>query len=654
MKGFALVVALLGSGGVLAADLPGSRDLDSLPRFPASTIVAYKESPSLERIYPQGSIRRISGRLRYEREILAQGRHAAVTYELPRTHSADQVFTSARESLLAQGAELLYWCQGRECGASSLWANSVFGNATLYGSDDQQAYALLRLAEPNHDSLLALYSITRGNRRAYLHAEQLDAEAPLGELLPTPATLLRQLAQRRPAAIAGCSPGGQRLGRGAGAQPQPRQHAARQPLRQPGAGLARGADCPARARGASGTRRGCRRSPGGASIALSCAAQPGTSRAPSRGALSLQRREFRVMATNDRLLVQILLLGLLAASLWVLAPFWSALFWAAVLAFASWPLMRLLTQALQGRLSLAAGILTCGWVILVAVPLIWLGFNLADHIKDANALIKDLQVEGLPPPPSWLVGLPLVGERLATLWLTIDQQGAAFFSTLRPYLGQVGNWLLARSAQLGGGMLELGLSLVLVFFFYRDGPRLAVFVHSLLERLIGERADHYLELVAGTVQRVVNGVIGTAAAQGLLALIGFWIAGVPGALVLGILTFFLSLVPMGPPLVWIPVTAWLVWQGEYGFALFLGAWGMFVISGVDNILKPYLISRGGNLPLVVVLLGVFGGILAFGFMGLFLGPTLLAVAYSLLSDWVAEKAPDNQAALDQLPPDKQA
>ena len=192
MKGFALVAALLGSGAVLAAE-PGSRDLDSLPRFPASKIVAFAESPQLERIYPQGSVRRISGRLRYEREILAQGRHAAVTYELPRTHSADQVFGAAREALLERGAELLYWCQGRECGASSLWANSVFGNATLYGSDDQQAYALLRLAEPNHDSLLALYSITRGNRRAYLHAEQLDAEAPLGELLPTPATLLRQL-----------------------------------------------------------------------------------------------------------------------------------------------------------------------------------------------------------------------------------------------------------------------------------------------------------------------------------------------------------------------------------------------------------------------------------------------------------------------------
>ena len=122
-----------------------------------------------------------------------QGQHSAVTYELPRTHSADQVFTAAREALLEQGAELLYWCQGRECGASSLWANSVFGNATLYGSDDQQAYALLRLAEPNHESLLALYSITRGNSRAYLHVEQLDAEAHLGVLLPTPATLLRKL-----------------------------------------------------------------------------------------------------------------------------------------------------------------------------------------------------------------------------------------------------------------------------------------------------------------------------------------------------------------------------------------------------------------------------------------------------------------------------
>lgn len=339
------------------------------------------------------------------------------------------------------------------------------------------------------------------------------------------------------------------------------------------------------------------------------------------------------MANNDRLLVQILLLVLLGASLWVLAPFWSALFWAAVLSFASWPVMRVLTRLLGGRQSLAAALLTLAWTVMVAVPLVMLGFNLADHIKDFTELLKGFQVEGLPPAPTWLAGVPLIGEGLMGFWLTIDQQGSAFFATVQPYLGQVGNWLLARSAQIGGGMLELALSLILVFFFYRDGPRLAAFAQSLLQRLIGARAEHYLELVAGTVQRVVNGVIGTAAAQAILAWIGFTIAGVPGALVLGILTFGFSLI-MVPPLIWGPAVAWLFWQGEVGMGIFLLIWGVFVISGVDNILKPYLISRGGNLPLIVVLLGVFGGILAFGFMGLFLGPTLLAVAYSLLSDWV--------------------
>jgi predicted PurR-regulated permease PerM len=331
-------------------------------------------------------------------------------------------------------------------------------------------------------------------------------------------------------------------------------------------------------------------------------------------------------------------LVLFGASFWVMAPFWSALFWGAVLAFASWPLMRLLTRALGGRESLAAGILTLGWMLLVAVPLVWLGFNLADHVRDATALIKDIQVDGLPEAPTWLGSIPFAGERLVAMWNSIDQQGAALMVSIKPYLGQVGNWLLARSAQIGGGILELTLSLVFVFFFYRDGPRLAMFVHRLLERLIGDRAGYYIELVAGTVQRVVNGVIGTAAAQAVLALIGFWIAGVPGALVLGIVTFLLSLIPMGPPLVWIPATAWLAWKGDYTYAVFLGVWGTFIISGVDNVLKPYLISRGGNLPLVIVLLGVFGGLIAFGFIGLFIGPTLLAVAYSLLMDWSATQA----------------
>lgn len=345
------------------------------------------------------------------------------------------------------------------------------------------------------------------------------------------------------------------------------------------------------------------------------------------------------MFSNDRLLAQILLLVLLGACLWVLTPFVTALFWAAVLAFASWPVMRFLTRVLKGNASLAAGLLTSGWVLIVAGPLVWLGFNIADHIRNATELIKNLQVTGLPDAPEWLIDVPMVGDRLLELWQTVDQQGAAFLATAKPYMGQTGNWLLARSASIGAGILELALSLLLVFFFYRDGPRLANFAKSLVERLIEDRADYYINLVAGTVRRVVNGVIGTAAAQAIVALFGFAVAGVPGALLLAALTFMLSLIPMGPPLVWGPAVAWLVFQNEYGMAVFMFLWGLLVISSVDNFLKPYLISRGGNLPLVVVLMGVFGGLFAFGFMGLFLGPTLLAVAYSLVSDWIASNQP---------------
>lgn len=190
---YSLGLSLLLVSAMACADVPGSQDLDVLPRFANSKIVTFKNLAEQERIYPQGAIRRISGTLRYEREVTAQGPLTAVTYELPRSHSANEAFAHAREALQAQDAQLLYWCVGRECGSSSLWANAVFGNATLTGSDDQQSYALLRLAAPRQDSLLALYSITRGNKRAYLHSELLAANAPLPELLPTPATLQRQL-----------------------------------------------------------------------------------------------------------------------------------------------------------------------------------------------------------------------------------------------------------------------------------------------------------------------------------------------------------------------------------------------------------------------------------------------------------------------------
>ncbi|WP_347904865.1 DUF4892 domain-containing protein [Pseudomonas purpurea] len=191
------LISLLGLGCfsslVFAVDVPASHDLPQVPRMADAQIVDYRPAAPLERIYPMGSIRKISGQLRFDGQVSARGQATSVTYELPPEHSSTEAFTAAREALQKQGAELLFWCQARDCGESSLWANEVFGNAKLYGSDNEQAYLLLRLAAPQDNSLVALYSITRGNRRAYLHVEQFDANAPLGELLPTSATLLRQL-----------------------------------------------------------------------------------------------------------------------------------------------------------------------------------------------------------------------------------------------------------------------------------------------------------------------------------------------------------------------------------------------------------------------------------------------------------------------------
>lgn len=190
----ALTLLLTGlSVAIQAADVPGSQDLPIVPRLTDAEIVDYRPAIELERIYPLGSIRKISGQLRFDGQVSGRGNVTAITYQLPVEHSADEAFTAAREALQQQGAQLLFWCQARDCGESSLWANEVFGNAKLYGADNGQSYLLLRLAAPADNTLVALYGITRGNRRAFLHVEQFQSSTPLGDLLPTSATLLREL-----------------------------------------------------------------------------------------------------------------------------------------------------------------------------------------------------------------------------------------------------------------------------------------------------------------------------------------------------------------------------------------------------------------------------------------------------------------------------
>jgi predicted PurR-regulated permease PerM len=197
----------------------------------------------------------------------------------------------------------------------------------------------------------------------------------------------------------------------------------------------------------------------------------------------------------------------------------------------------------------------------------------------------------------------------------------------------VSTWLLSQGVALGAGVLYLSLSVLLLFFLYRDGTALATRLQQVTGRIAGARAQQLVDLAVSTVRGVVYGILGSLLAQGILAGVGFLVTGVPGAFLLGFLTLFLALLPGGPALLWLPASLWLYQQGATGWAIFLALWGLLVVSTADNIVKPYFIGRGSDLPFILVLLGVLGGAMAFGVIGIFLGPTLLAVGYTVVRDW---------------------
>jgi predicted PurR-regulated permease PerM len=316
----------------------------------------------------------------------------------------------------------------------------------------------------------------------------------------------------------------------------------------------------------------------------------------------------------------------------VLRPFLSALMWAVILCYATWPAYFWLERRLGGRRTLTAVLMTLAVAAILVLPFVIVGFTLAENVSAWSLAVKDWVARGLPPPPAWVAELPLVGADLAAHWNTLDT-AAGVADVVRLVLNPLRDAAITGGALLGRGTLELGLSVFIAFFVFRRGDELALGLQQALTRLIGPRARQFIAVAGGTIQGVVYGILGTALAQGLLAGFGFLVVGIPGALFLGLLTFFLSLIPMGPPLVWVPVVVWLVSGDRFLAAAFMAIWGFFVISGIDNIVKPYLISRGSQMPFVLVFLGVIGGVVAFGFLGVFLGPVLLAVGFTLLLAW---------------------
>lgn len=339
----------------------------------------------------------------------------------------------------------------------------------------------------------------------------------------------------------------------------------------------------------------------------------------------------------EQIVVIALLVILAVGCIAVLRPFLSALLWALILSYSSWPLYSWLARRLGGRRTLPASVMTLLVAAIFILPLAAVGAGLADSVAKVGGMVAVLLREGPPGPPAWVAQLPIIGPQLTERWLELERLGAGWTAELQPYLDTGLDWLLSLGVRLAEAILQVSLSVLVAFFFFRDGAEGAQRLDAAVRRLAGDRAQQLLAVAGGTVRSVVYGVIGTALAQATLQGLGLWLAGVPAAFFLGFLTFFLSFVPVGPPLVWLPAAVWLLYNGAIGSGIFLIGWGFFVVSGVDNVLRPYLISRGSRLPLILMFFGVLGGLMAFGFLGVFLGPTLLAIGYVLFQEWSAEQ-----------------
>ena len=339
----------------------------------------------------------------------------------------------------------------------------------------------------------------------------------------------------------------------------------------------------------------------------------------------------------DQALTLAVLTMLIVGCFFVLQPFITALVWAAILCTTTWPLYWRLTARLRDRSGLAALAMVVLLALLMLAPFIVVGATIADNAALMAKWGRGILESGPPDPPAWVSGLPLVGATVAAYWTSMAHDTAQMLPMLRDYVEPLRKFLVASGASVVGAILQMTLAIFIAWFMFRDGHAIAAHLHRVALRIAGDRGIHLASVAAATVRGVVLGLLGTALVQGVVAAIGFWIAGIQAAPLLGLLTFFLSPVPVGPPLVWVPAGLWLIQNGQMGWGLFVLLWGVLAVSTIDNVIKPLIISRGVDLPFVLVLLGVLGGAIAFGFIGIFLGPVLLAVGYALLMEWAASR-----------------
>lgn len=318
----------------------------------------------------------------------------------------------------------------------------------------------------------------------------------------------------------------------------------------------------------------------------------------------------------------------------IIKPFLAATLWAGILVVSTWKPYLKLVHLFKGRRAWAAVVMMLSFSGFFLLPVIFAASDFASVITSWGIQVKASFHNGWPAIPDWLVGIPLLGSHIEQFWLKLGANDTETLNTIRSYISPVSQLLLILVKEIGSGMMLLAMSLFIAFFIYLDGEDLLAWIRGFMARVAGERSTELLAVSLSSTKGVVYGFMGTALVQALLSWFAYLISGVPNATSLGFASFILALLPGGPVLLGLPAAAWLYHQGDVGWSIFMVLWMLVVVSSADNVIKPLLIGKGSRLPFILILFGVLGGALAFGMLGVFIGPVLLTVFYELARSWI--------------------
>ncbi|MBS3651528.1 AI-2E family transporter YdiK [Pseudaminobacter sp. 19-2017] len=335
-------------------------------------------------------------------------------------------------------------------------------------------------------------------------------------------------------------------------------------------------------------------------------------------------------------LTVLFIVGLLVGSLWIILPLLPAILWASTLVLATWPLLKEAEHLAGGRRWVAVVLMTAGTLLMLVLPL-WLAISvLLSNMDVLGRIAENMLSLRVPAPPDWLASVPIVGQGLADGWRKLASAGLSEFAPkLAPYARTLTLWLGSTVGSLGAVLLQFLLTTIIAAILYAKGEAAGATALLFGRRLAGERGEKAVVLAGQAIRSVALGIVVTAFAQSIIGGIGLWLVGMPLAALLTALMFVLCLIQIGPALVLFPAVVWMYYAGDALWATVLLGFSI-VACTIDQVIRPILIRRGADLPILLIVAGVIGGLIAFGILGIFIGPTILAVAYTLLNAWMGE------------------